>query len=85
MARDIHQSYALGFVPAAFAVDAADGYARIAGKPALIFTDAGPAAANLGNAGTNGEYLYACTTAVAKKSRAPPTCSNAICVAMRGG
>lgn len=28
------------------AVDAADGYARIAGKPALIFTDAGPAAAN---------------------------------------
>jgi len=28
------------------AVDAADGYARISGKPALIFTDAGPAAAN---------------------------------------
>ena len=28
------------------AVDAADGYGRIAGKPALIFTDAGPAAAN---------------------------------------
>lgn len=32
---------------------------------------AGPAAANLGNAGTNGEYLYACTTAVAGPQ--PPT------------
>src|SRR5688572_8509600 len=28
------------------AVDICDGYARVAGKPAAMFTDAGPAAAN---------------------------------------